>query len=596
MKEKYSPAAQNVLAYLLSHPYDRVSLLTHIPPQVKATLLGMYSRNDQPMRDTLLKTIVLVEFGLKKNSDYDALPAEGKEKTYQEYAKTLPSGLRESLKKKIIMLEMCLKNENNYDSVPEKLKEIISKKYADLLPSDEPPLYHLFDKKAAGFLEEWAIKHGHQSLKETAPVAYIVEGVSIITAKALEDDPLFHGQELSTRYKSFAKQKVQIPPTLAASPLREELEKYFTESLERYLYATHELNEYQEKAFQKPTELSLAGWKNVLTAETFDNARYYLNAGITTSLGIMEDARTLERKLRNILVFPFPETREVAHEIIEKAKIELSTLITHTQPNEYKMVTEKKLEKVLETVMVLERDDQREGSITMPESRVHLLHATPDLENRMIADILYGEGRHFYPWDHVYARVKAMTMSEKKGVLEQTFEKLGDHDEFLRQLNGTRMIFEMYPDFGAWRDIQRHRRSRQTFPLPTCDFGYDVPSLLKEAGLEQHYKEHQEKAREIFEQARKICPEEAIIIPTLGFRVKQVIDADMGEWLYIWRLRTTPKGHFSYRQLFIETFEHAKPYIPLLAEIVEKKGLITKGEFRHGRLVEEQRYEEKQKR
>ncbi|MBI4440837.1 FAD-dependent thymidylate synthase [Candidatus Woesearchaeota archaeon] len=542
MKKSYSSAAQTILGYLLSHPFDRVSLLTHVPPEVKATLQAMYSRNDLAMRDTLLKTIVMVELDLKKASDYDALPQEKKEEVYEKYAATLPT--------------------------------------------DDPPLYHLFDNKAKGFLAEWAIKHGHGSIKEGAFIPYIVEGVSLITAKALEDDNLFHGQELSTRYKSFARQTVKIPPVLAASPLKDELETYFKESLDRYLSATRVLQDYQHKAFPAPADISPAGWKNVLNAEAFDNARYYLNAGITTSLGIVEDARTLERKLRNMLVFPFPETQQVAAEIIKKAKDELPTLLTHVTPNSYRQHLEQDMNALLEECM-------GPAKPTVPLSRVRLLHATPDFENRMIADVLYGEGRHGHDWDAVYKTVIHMPLKTKSAVLEQALDKLGKHDDPPRCLRGVRIRYELYPDYGAWRDIQRQRRCNQTFPVPTCSYGYDVPWLLAEAGLEQHYHDHQQRAQEIYEKAAAINPAEAMIIPTLGFRVKQLFEADVEELMYVWRLRTTEYGHFSYRQIFLETFEQAKQSMPLLAGIIEQKKLITKGEVHHGRFVEEKRYEDK---
>src|SRR3989338_8397818 len=108
MKQNYSPAADKILHYLMSHPYDRISLLTrNVPPQVKATVQAMYSRNDLPMRDTLLKTMVMVELGLKTDSEYINLPQNKKEEIFEKYAQTLP--------------------ENN------------------------PPLYNLFDDKAGNF-------------------------------------------------------------------------------------------------------------------------------------------------------------------------------------------------------------------------------------------------------------------------------------------------------------------------------------------------------------------------------------------------------------------------------------------------------------
>lgn len=542
-KQDYGTASQRILGYLMSHPFDRVSLLTHLPPQVKATLQAMYSRSDLPMRDTLLKTIVTVELGLNK------------------------------------------KGARRFDEITAEEKEAVYVRYAADIPEKDVPVYHLFDRKASDFLEEFAVKHGHNSIKEGAFISYVVEGVSIITAKALENDQLFHGQELSSRYKSFAKQKVPMPPELAQSSLAEEIQKYFELSLQNYLYAAKVMNEYQQKAFQQPQDISSAGWKHVLAAETFDNVRYYLNAGITTSLGIVEDARTLERKLRNLLVFPFPETRDVAKEIIEKAMTELPTLLTHVEPNNYLKETEFVITLLQDIIL-------GKGTRAMPQSRVKLISATPDLENRLITNVLYGEGRYEHAWQTVYDKVKTLSTEKKKHVLEEVFERLGRHDAPLHSLRGVRIAFEIFPDFGAWRDIQRHRRCNQTFPLPTCDYGYDIPWLVNEAGLAQHYKEHMEKTAELFEKARKVSPEEAIIIPALGFRVKQTIDADMEEWVYMWQLRTTQYGHFSYRKIFLETFEQAKPFIPMLAEIIEQKKLITKGEVHHGRLVEEKRFEE----
>ncbi len=539
----YSTGAIKILQHLLSHPFDRVSLLRNLPPQVKATLQAMYSRNDLSMRDTLLKLIVSVE-------------AEDSNRKFEE--------------------------------VPEEEKEGIYARFAQSIPESETPLYSFLDGKAARFLDKWAVKHGHGSIKEGAVICYIVEGVSIVTAKALENDQLFHGQELSTRYKSFARQRIPLPPMLAQSQIAEELAEFFTWSLQNYLHATKVMNEYQQKAFPKPDDISAAGWKQVLSSETFDNARYYLNAGITTALGIVEDARTLERKLRNMLVFPFQETRDVAREIIEKAKHELPTLLTHVEPNIYLQETEGALDSIREMLL-------GKGAQAAPDSRVRLLHVTDDLENKIVADILYGEGRHGHSWQAVYAMVKTIDAESKKRILQQAFERFGKHDEPLHSMRRTRIAFEIYPDFGAWRDIQRHRRCNQTFPLPTCDYGYDIPWLVKEAGLEQHYKEHMERTAEMFEKARKISQEEAVIVPALAFRVKQIIDADIEEWIYIWRLRTTPQGHFSYRQIFLETFEQARQQMPLLGEIIEQKQIITKGDFHHGRIVEEKRYEERMK-
>jgi thymidylate synthase ThyX len=49
-------------------------------------------------------------------------------------------------------------------------------------------------------LNKFYIGYGHQSIGDCGTVTVFVENVSILAAKALQENPLYNGQECSTRY------------------------------------------------------------------------------------------------------------------------------------------------------------------------------------------------------------------------------------------------------------------------------------------------------------------------------------------------------------------------------------------------------------
>ena len=58
-----------------------------------------------------------------------------------------------------------------------------------------------------------------------------------------------------------------------------------------------------------------------------------------------------------------------------------------------------------------------------------------------------------------------------------------------RAFERTDYRFEMVSDYGAFRDLQRHRLLTIEWQPLTVDLGYDVPEVVVEAGLAERYEE-----------------------------------------------------------------------------------------------------------
>ena len=64
---------------------------------------------------------------------------------------------------------------------------------------------------SADFMKSYYVGYGHASIGDCGTTTLFIEGVSILAAKAVQDNPLYSGQETSTRYIDFSKQPLIDP-------------------------------------------------------------------------------------------------------------------------------------------------------------------------------------------------------------------------------------------------------------------------------------------------------------------------------------------------------------------------------------------------
>ena len=80
--------------------------------------------------------------------------------------------------------------------------------------SAESVVTHAEKVKASGsgkFMERFYVGYGHQSIADCGSTTLFIEGVSMLCDKAIQDWPLYAGQEVSTRYIDMSKQPICDP-------------------------------------------------------------------------------------------------------------------------------------------------------------------------------------------------------------------------------------------------------------------------------------------------------------------------------------------------------------------------------------------------
>ncbi len=111
-----------------------------------------------------------------------------------------------------------------------------------------------------------------------------------------------------------------------------------------------------------------------------------------------------------------------------------------------------------------------------------------------------------------------------------------------RAFERTGYRFDVVTDYGAFRDLQRHRMlTIEWQPLGTA-LGYDVPEVVEEAGLTERYVASIERSRQLAEALAPTFPVESAYAVALAYRIRYSMQMNAREAMHLLELRSGPAG------------------------------------------------------
>jgi len=105
-------------------------------------------------------------------------------------------------------------------------------------------------------------------------------------------------------------------------------------------------------------------------------------------------------------------------------------------------------------------------------------------------------------------------------------------------------------DYGAFRDLQRHRPLTIEWQRLTPEFGYDVPAEVVEAGLDPDWEHVMDRSKEVHDAiAAGGLLDAAQYAVSMAYRIRFVLQMTAREALHLAELRSQPQGHPVYRRV-----------------------------------------------
>ena len=425
------------------------------------------------------------------------------------------------------------------------------------------------------FHERWVIGYGHGSVAEHADLKFALEDVSIIATKVIEDHRLAGYTEKSTRYQHFSDDRFYFCEEVTASAHDTESRQLISDLYTLYHIALEPVEEHF-RSIMPQGDQSERAWTNAIHAAALDVIRYLLPAGTMTALGISINAREAAYAISRFLSHPLVEMRTIgARMLVEGQKI-APTLLKYAQQNEFRVERERLLSEEVRT---------QPGAAGANSSGVTLLDHNPAGEDRVLAGLLYEQGQQSF--EQQLQQVKDMSTARKEKLVEVIMQQRGAHDQPSRAFEMSDYTMEMVLDYGAFRDVQRHRIATQLNPLPTVLHGYETPPEFETVGLSEQYHDLMRRATDLYHKLAGDLPNQATYFIPLAFRKRVLFRWNLREIFHFVELRSAPQGHDSYRLIAQQVYHAVAEVHPLLARFIR----VDMNDYTLGRLDTEARGE-----
>jgi thymidylate synthase ThyX len=397
------------------------------------------------------------------------------------------------------------------------------------------------------FLEHFYFQYGHSSIADLGHLAVCFEGISELAATELEDEPLWDGQAKSSRYQDFSRcgflTPEEFPPGEAA---------LYQAAAGKLLAAYSEIHarmaEHLAERLPCPAGMKPEAYRRSLNARAFDVARYLLFLGVPTNVGQVTSIRTLEKQIRRLKVSEYAELRSLAQEMAAACAGEpdcrwdagpgepvAPTLAQFAEAQHY-------LSQSREDLAAWARQNLP-APAALEVDRVDLVRPE-EAASDTVATLLYSVTDR--PYRELYELARGWSPARRAEVLDLAVRARTDRDELLRAFRGGPYVFDLVMDIGAYRDLHRHRRCHQFRQAYSARLGFDTPKALAEAGLAAGYDA---VMREVLATQAALPEPGAHYLLPFGARSRFLFKMDFAELDYICRVRTTVKGHFSYRDI-----------------------------------------------
>src|SRR5713226_5585826 len=199
--------------------------------------------------------------------------------------------------------------------VPPEIQAYALAKYSRSSQGMLESIQELSAQKAEQFLNTFYFQYGHRSIADLAHLVFGLEQISILAAIAVVDEPIWDGQERSTRYQPFQKTGWHLPDEIAGSLAEETFRQTADGLFAAYEGLSAALLEHLIDAVPRPDEMSEGTYRRTLRARAFDVARSLLPLATHTSVGQIVSARVLERQIGRLLGSSYGEIRTIGAEL-----------------------------------------------------------------------------------------------------------------------------------------------------------------------------------------------------------------------------------------------------------------------------------------
>jgi thymidylate synthase ThyX len=396
-------------------------------------------------------------------------------------------------------------------------------------------------------------EYGDDSVAQLGGAHLACEGVSNILTKVLERGRLMAYLEQSTRYVPYTDKvngrwKYHVPAEIEHSPLAGAFTRAMDLAFETYARWIPGVEEFFRTRHPKAATDSEGVYRSVIRAKALDTLRGLLPAATTSNVGLFGTGQAYEALLLRMLAHPLEEARAHARLMLAELRTVIPAFLTRVdQPDRggrsvaYLALTREAFDSSIRPLI---------GSVPAADGAdVTLTDFDPDGEIKVVAAALY-------PSSHL-ADAQLMAIARQlspESRVEVLKAYVGDRTNRRhkpgRAFERTHYRFDVLADYGAFRDLQRHRLLTLDWQPLGVSHGYVEPAAIEAVGAQGDWQRVMDESADLHTTLVSAgLGAAAAYAVVMAYRVRFYMDMNAREAMHVIELRTAPQGHPSYRRV-----------------------------------------------
>src|SRR5271169_132789 len=415
--------------------------------------------------------------------------------------------------------------------------------------------------RAEQLYEKVFVEYGDDSVAQLGGVHLACEQSSNVLSKVLEWGRLMSYLEQSTRYIAYDNRlesghyRYFRPAEILESPYGARYVGDMDRMFDTYGGLLPIMRARVAQRFPQQAGDTDFVYRQAVKAKSLDALRGLLPAASLSNIGLYGTGQSYEQLLLRMRAHPLPEARQYADMMLVELRKVIPSFLQRVdvkeRGGEWSAYLAATREQTAHVVARLWPDLSQGGSAAGAEAgepEVRLLDFDPDGEEKVLAAACFS---HLGCSEREAARRVRLLSHDDRVALLRAY--VGDRRNRRhrpgRAFERTDYRFELVTDYGAFRDLQRHRMLTIEWQRLGISLGYDMPGLVADAGLGERYDEAIGRAEDLY---RSLLPdffEEATYAVALAHRIRYVMQFNAREAMHMIELRSGAQGHPAYRRV-----------------------------------------------
>ncbi|MEO5899946.1 MAG: FAD-dependent thymidylate synthase, partial [Ilumatobacteraceae bacterium] len=410
-------------------------------------------------------------------------------------------------------------------------------------------------QRAEELYEKVFFEYGDDSVAQLGGVHLACEQASNILTKILEWGRLMSYLEQSTRYISYdarlgGRYRFHRDPAILNSRFGTRYVGDMDRMFDAYSLMVNKVTDHVRATVPRNPGDSDFVYRQATRAKALDAVRGVLPAASLSNVGIYGSGQAFESLLIRMRAHPLPEARHYADLMLHELRKVVPSFLRRVDLadrggrwSHYLTATRERTSELVDLLF---------GSTPVDQvAAVQLVDWDPDAEDKLLAAICY-QYSHL-PEQQLLERVRTLGPTERLALVRSYVgERENRRHKPGRAFERVDYRFDVLSDYGAFRDLQRHRMLTIEWQALTPNHGYVRPELIEEAGMADIFDDSMARSAALYDALHEEFPEQASYAIAMAFRMRYTMQFNAREAIHLLELRSSAQGHPAYRRIALE--------------------------------------------